>query len=294
MPPEAAIRLTRALGRMDRKRLKSIDALPTGRIGALGDAAALLTMLVRRMQPGSLVVSAFGLREGLIYQQLDAATRAADPLIEGARAAGAMFGRFPEHGDLLSQWIAPLFAHESAEVARLRHAACLLGDVAWAANPELRAERGVDIAINGNWVGVDARGRAMLAHALFVSFGGGSHVLPVIAALTAPEECATAAAWGLAMRLGQRLSGGVAGPLAISAVALSDEAVTLLLPEGEAALYGEAVERRHKQLAAALGRSATFAVHAERSSTSLASGIDTPRRVASDAVSSASASATSP
>ncbi len=259
MPPEAASRLVRALGRMDRKRLKEIDALPSGRIGALGDAAALLATLTRVLGSNSLIVSAYGLREGLIYEGLVPALRAHDPLIEAAQAAGAMLGRFPEHGDLLSRWIAPLFATEDARCARLRHAACLLGDVGWMANPELRAERGLDIALYGNWVGVDARGRAMIAHALYTSFGGGNTPAPLVAQLSSPEDCATAAAWGLAMRLGQRLSGGVAGPLEVSALALDATHLTLSLPAEHALLYGEAVERRHKQLAAVLGRVAKLA-----------------------------------
>ena len=259
MPPEAASRLVRALGRMDRKRLKGIDALPTGRIGALGDAAALLATLTRLLGSGSLIVSAYGLREGLIFEGLSPETRAKDPLIEAAQETGVKFGRFPEHGGLLARWIAPLFAHEDARSARLRHAACLLGDVGWMANPELRAERGLDIALYGNWVGVEARGRAMIAHALYTSFGGGNVPAPLVVQLSSPEDCAMAAAWGLAMRLGQRLSGGVAGPLSVSRLALDDKHVTLTLPADHALLYGEAVERRHKQLAAMLGRSAKTA-----------------------------------
>lgn len=259
MPPEAASRLVRAIGRMDRKRLKDIEALPTGRIAALGDAAALLATLTRVLGSRALIVSAYGLREGLIYQGLGDEQRKRDPLIESARAAGAMLGRFPEHGDLLAQWIAPLFAHENARCVRLRHAACLLGDVGWMANPELRAERGLDIALYGNWVGIDATGRAMIAHALFTSFGGGATPALSVAALTSPEECAKAATWGLAMRLGQRLSGGVAGPLEVTRLSIDAKAVTLHLKPEDDALYGEAVERRHKQLAAMLGRVAARA-----------------------------------
>ncbi len=259
MPPEAASRLVRALGRMDRKRLKEIQALPSGRIAALPDAAALLATVTRLLGSNALIVSAYGLREGLIYEGLVPALRELDPLIEAAHAAGAKLGRFPEHGDLLSRWIAPLFTHEDARTARLRHAACLLGDVGWMANPELRAERGLDIALYGNWVGVDARGRAMIAHALFTSFGGGNMPAPLVAQLSSPEDCATAAAWGLAMRLGQRLSGGVAGPLEVSALSIDATDVILTLPTAQAELYGEAVERRHKQLAAMLGRVAKTA-----------------------------------
>lgn len=254
MPPEAASRLVRAIGRMDRKRLKDIEALPTGRIAALGDAAALLATLTRVLGSSALIVSAYGLREGLMYQGLGADERSHDPLIESARAAGVMLGRFPEHGDLLAHWVAPLFAHEDARCARLRHAACLLGDVGWMANPELRAERGLDIALYGNWVGIDPTGRAMIAHALYTSFGGGNLPALTVAALTSPEECAKAAAWGLAMRLGQRLSGGVASPLEVTRLSIDPKAVTLHLKPEDDALYGEAVERRHKQLAAMLGR----------------------------------------
>ncbi|MEP6785793.1 MAG: Ppx/GppA family phosphatase [Sphingomonadales bacterium] len=256
MPPEAASRLVRAIGRMDRKRLKEIESLPTGRLAALGDAAALLATLTRVLESRSLIVSAYGLREGLLYEELAAEDRKHDPLIELARAAGDKLGRFPEHGDLLAHWIAPLFADENARYARLRHATCLLGDVGWMANPELRAERGLDIALYGNWVGIEATGRAMIAHALWTSFGGGNAPAPTVAALTSPEECATAATWGLAMRLGQRLSGGVAGPLELTRLSIDARDVTLHLKAGDGMLYGEAVERRHKQLAAMLGRSA--------------------------------------
>jgi exopolyphosphatase / guanosine-5'-triphosphate,3'-diphosphate pyrophosphatase len=258
MPPEAASRMVRALGRMDRKRLKGLGVLPSGRLGALGDAAALLAILTRQMQSSMLIVSAYGLREGLLYAGLDSETQRQDPLIEAAHATGQAMGRFPEHGDLLARWIAPLFAHEDARCARLRHAACLLGDVGWMANPELRAERGLDIALYGNWVGVDARGRAMIAHALYTSFGGGGTPSPLVAQLASPEDFVTAAAWGFAMRLGQRLSGGVAGPLEISSLSMDQGQVFLSLPADQRLLYGEAVERRHRQLAALLGRTATL------------------------------------
>jgi exopolyphosphatase / guanosine-5'-triphosphate,3'-diphosphate pyrophosphatase len=258
MPPQAAVRLVRAVSRIDRKALKAIEALSSTRIPALGDAAALLATLARQLGSSALVVSAFGLREGLLYADLSEQYRQEDPLIAATRAAGARQGRFDEHGDLLARWIAPLFAHDSGDDARLRHAACLLGDVAWAASPEFRAERGLEVALHGNWVGVDARGRAMIGQALSASFGGGLLASPVVTQLASPEDLARASVWGLAMRLGQRLSGGVAEPLSTSWLTIDSDALTLVLPDNQIALYGEAVERRHRQLAALLGRVANL------------------------------------
>jgi exopolyphosphatase/guanosine-5'-triphosphate,3'-diphosphate pyrophosphatase len=258
MAPSEAQRLVRALGQLDPKRIRSIAGISSSRIPALHDAAVLLAVLSRRLNPSALVVSAYGLREGLLHRSLLPQVRALDPLIEATREEGLRQGRFPEHGDLLDRWIAPLFADEPAGFARLRHAACLLADVGWRAHPEFRAERGLDTALHGHWVAIDAQGRAMLGQALFTHFGG-QGVPEIVAKLIGLEECAVAIRWGLAMRLGQRLSGGVASPLETSVLTLTDEAITLRLSGADRALYGEAVERRHKLLAEAFGRKAVLA-----------------------------------
>ena len=110
------------------------------------------------------------------------------------------------------------------------------------------------MALHGNWVAIDAPGRVMLAQALFSSFGGGPR-LPYadIAALCDPAELKRATMWGYAMRLGQRLSGGVAAGLERSRLSRGDGALRLELDPEDAALCGEAVERRLKTLANALG-----------------------------------------
>jgi exopolyphosphatase/guanosine-5'-triphosphate,3'-diphosphate pyrophosphatase len=65
--------------------------------------------------------------------------------------------------------------------------------------------------------------------------------------------------WGLAIRLGQRLSGGVAGPLLRSRLADDGAALTLYLAPEDRALHGEAVEKRHGALATFLGRTPALA-----------------------------------
>jgi exopolyphosphatase/guanosine-5'-triphosphate,3'-diphosphate pyrophosphatase len=253
MPPEQAGRLVRALAHLDPKKLRDVLDLSSSRIPTLPDAAALLGVVVRHLGSNGMVVSAYGLREGLLHQSLPEEIRQHDPLISATREEGARQGRFPEHGDLLDQWIRPLFPDEAPGDARLRHAACLLADVGWRAHPEFRAERGLDVALHGNWVGIDARGRAMMARALYRSFGG-TREIDTIARLCTPLETAQADVWGLAMRLGQRLSGGVAAALTASRLSLGPATVNLHLKGEDAALYGESVERRLKALAEAMSR----------------------------------------
>jgi exopolyphosphatase/guanosine-5'-triphosphate,3'-diphosphate pyrophosphatase len=247
-------RLARAVEATPRSRLRATPGLSTGRIPTLGDAAAILALLLRKLGSGTTIVSAFGLREGLLFQDLDAATRAQDPLTIATRDEGRRSGRFPEHGDLLDRWLAPLFDRDAPAAARVRNAACQLADVGWRANPEFRAERGVEIALHGNWVGIDAAGRAQIAQALHASLGGGPIAPEPLAKLTSREKLDRGTAWGLAMRLGQRLSGGLAGPLQRSRLSADEGTVTLHLAADDRALYGETVERRHAALATFLGR----------------------------------------
>ena len=253
MTPARPAELLSELERLGKAELRAIPSISSSRIATLPDAALLLDALASVLAPARLVVSSFGIREGLLFDELSAQERALDPLVEAAREAGAGLGRFAQHGGLLDRWIAPAFDDGPAE-ARLRLAACMLADIAWAAHPEFRAERGIDMALHGNWVAIDARGRALLAQALFVSFGGGGD-LPYrrIAALCDEKERSKAIRWGLAMRLGQRLSGGVAGPLERSRLVRGGGALRLELGEGDGGLLGEAVERRLKALAQALG-----------------------------------------
>lgn len=251
MAPSAAARLARTVVQIDRAQLRSIPSLSGSRIATLPEAAGLLATLVRELKSASLIVSAYGLREGLLYAALDPALRDEDPLIAACREEAEVQGRFREHGELLDRWIAPLFP--ASTDARLRLASCLLGDVGWRANPEYRAERALETAVHGNWVAVDARGRALMGQALFTAFGGGSEPIPGFATLAGEADLRRAARWGLAIRLGQRLSGGVAGPLRRASLRIEGRQLCLALAGEDRALYGDAVEKRHRQLALAMG-----------------------------------------
>ena len=170
--------------------------------------------------PREVIVSAFGLREGLLYRDLDEATRDEDPLLAAALEVGDRLGRFGDHGTALDQWMDPLFPDESGEMQRLRLAACLLGDIAWNAHPDYRAERAVDMALHGNWVGIDSHGRAVLGRALCSAFGGDSGFSAEVGALLKPGEVERVVAWGRALRLAQRLSGGTEALLRKTSIGL--------------------------------------------------------------------------
>ncbi len=260
MLPGRPAKLADALRKLGTEGLREFAPVSSSRIPSLPMANRLLVTLVDILRPAALVVSSFGIREGLLFDELDPAQRSRDPLIEAAREAGAGLGRFVQHGDLLDAWIAPAF-DDGPRQSRLRLAACLLSDIAWAAHPDFRAERGIDMALHGNWVAIDAPGRVMLALALFRAFGGERDLpYPAIAGLCTREELARAGLWGLAMRLGQRFSGGVSAGLERSRLVREGPSLRLEVRRTDAGLIGESVERRLRSFAGELGLEAEIRV----------------------------------
>ncbi|WP_311266960.1 Ppx/GppA family phosphatase [Sphingobium sp. WCS2017Hpa-17] len=253
MSAARAEQLTRIVSHVDRTRLKQIPAMTGSRVPTMPDATALLSIVVRQLRSSRMIVSAYGLREGLLYEDLPEDIRAHDPLLVAAEAEGEAQARFRGHGDRIDRWIAPLFPDDDAAARRIRRAACLLADVSWRANPDFRAERGVEIALHSNWVGITAAERAMLGQALHSHFGGGMTAPMELDRIAKADDLRRAALWGLAIRLAQRLSGGVEGPLAVSHLERHGDRIDLHLSDGDADLYGEAVERRLKNLAQAMG-----------------------------------------
>ena len=235
--------------------LKAQTGLSPTRITALPIAATILEAMYEVLGPRQAVTSAFGLREGLLYRDLDALRREEDPLLAAALEIGEKLGRFGDHGAALDQWIAPLFPDEPPDWQRLRLAACLMADIGWNAHPDFRAERAVDMAVHGNWVGIDAHGRAMLGRALCSAFGGDGGFSKQLTGLLRPGEDDRAIAWGKAIRLAQRFSGGTEALLRKSSLALRERRVVLTLAERHRPLASGAVERRLQQLAKALDRS---------------------------------------
>ena len=162
----------------------------------------------------------------------------------------------PGYSDALCGWLDQLFGDEPHELARLRNAVCLLRGTGWSSNPEFRALGGEEMALHGNWIGITAAERAAMAMALFVGMGGsGDAPPPILAQLAPPELLSRAKAWGLAMRLAQRIAGGAPALLVATRLTREEDGLVVTLPPGSAVLIDNTLERRAARLAIALGLS---------------------------------------
>jgi exopolyphosphatase / guanosine-5'-triphosphate,3'-diphosphate pyrophosphatase len=143
------------------------------------------------------------------------------------------------------------------ERQRLRRAAALLGDIAWAEHPDYRAEQALRHALFMPAFGVGHAERAFIAAALHARYGAGMTAEPPpVFRLLDDEALAAARAMGLAMRLGYTLGGGIPGQLGGMTLGLGDGTVTLTFASEAAGRYGESVQRRLDALARMMGRRA--------------------------------------
>jgi exopolyphosphatase/guanosine-5'-triphosphate,3'-diphosphate pyrophosphatase len=222
----------------------------SARAGSIADAAIVLAALVRHLRPSRVIVSSFGLREGLVFADMPAEIRRKDPLIANLedQLGGAAKGSI--YGEPLHRWIGPVFAGESAGESRLRLAASWLGLVARQPEKPLRRARALEVALGEPMIGADACDRGRLAAAL-LAFVGEKDVPSELGRLCSAAQLERAARLGCAMRLAEKLSAGMGSLLEASTIRLDQGKLELVL--ADPALYGEAVEQEHAALAQAWG-----------------------------------------
>ena len=95
LPAHEALEFSSLVHRVDPETLSQIEVVTDARRPLLAYAALVLENLVRIARPKDVVISALGVREGLLYSMLDAKERDKDPLIAAARELNVLRSRSP-------------------------------------------------------------------------------------------------------------------------------------------------------------------------------------------------------
>lgn len=258
IPADDAADFAALVERVNAEALVAIEAVSAQRRPLLAYGAVVLEEIIRVMKPREVVVSAFGLREGLLYERLDDATRKCDPLIESARELNVLRSRAPRHGDELCDWTDAFFAStgldETEQERRLRHSACLLADIGWRAHPDYRGEQSMNIIANAAFAGIDHPGRAYLALAISYRHTGEANVGPMLRMLATARMLDRAHVLGAAMRVGYIISAAMPDVLPRSPMLCKKNKVVLTMPADLAPLASARVQSRMRALAKLIGR----------------------------------------
>ncbi|GLS86884.1 exopolyphosphatase [Cypionkella aquatica] len=254
MQPKDLLETLDWIAASDLAALRSKTGTSSERMELVPLACEVLRELIKMLKPSEIDISAFGIREGLLYEQMPEKLRARDPLIEAARMAEKISSRIPGFGKKLYEFLLPLFPEASAERLRLIKAACLLHDTTWRAHPDYRAEACFDNATRANLGGLDHPGRVFLGLALlhrYKNSRAGSRMEPLFRLLN-EEELLDAEILGKAMRFGATFSVGDPQRAGRLVWQPKKRQLDLELTEEGRGLYGEVVEARFAALAQVL------------------------------------------
>jgi len=247
--------LAKSIAKMDVEQIAALPDVPSRRIDTLSASALVLWRVLRKLKPDRIVFSAFGLREGWLYSQLEKEEQYRDPLLEGANALGLPSSRVAEFGEALSRWTDALFPGETQTDRRLRLAICVLTDIAWRDHQKIRGEQSFERILQFPFIGITHRERAYLAVAILARYAGkmDGKVKARIDGLLTPFEIQRAEILGRALLLGHRFSASVPEILEHSQLRIDQDAVRLEVLNPESVPDSDAVQSRLRQLAKTIG-----------------------------------------
>jgi exopolyphosphatase/guanosine-5'-triphosphate,3'-diphosphate pyrophosphatase len=257
---DGALKFAALLDHQSQSSLAGIRDISSARRETVPYGALVLERLIKQMKPRAVVVSVFGIREGLLYSLLGESEKRRDPLIAACEDLARQRSRSLDSAYELCFWTDALFRApgptETPEQRRLRHAACLLSDIGWRAHPDYRGAQSLNLVAHGDFVGVDHPGRAFLALTVYYRNEGlvRDELSQRLVELVDKDMVKRARILGAAFRAAHMVSAAMPGVLTNTPVTYEGNRLAWTLPEPYSNLEGERVERRFKELAGLLDR----------------------------------------
>lgn len=252
---DKAVSFTQFVSGLSRKSLESVSGATRRRAEAIPYGAVVMERLLKAAKLDRVVISAFGLREGVLFSKMAAEERAKDPLLAACEDMAVRTGREAALGRALDKWSAPLFPGLDKGLDRLRRAACYLADTGWRGHPDHRAEVSFIEVLNAPLIGIDHQGRGMLALAMHHRYGGNDErLIKRVQRFVGEETAQTARQIGLALRAAMVMAGPSPELLGETSVKLTPNALVVNVPKGHQALVTEAITKRLDALAQVLDR----------------------------------------
>ena len=257
-----ALRVVDFVRKQSRKSLERFEEAAAKRADTLPYAAVVLERVLHWGRFDRVVLSSYGLREGVLAERLPETVLDVHPLVAAAEAFGAPGRRARVFGAALDQWIAPLRtaapdAFGPARDAIIWAAACRMADLGAALHPDQRSEIMFDLVLRAPLAAVTHAERAFIAAAIHHRYTKAPpENEPAFVKLLDETQRRAAALCGASMRLGADISGRSQGLLQSFALKVAADALTLSTRRDMAHLITDQALKRLEPVAALLGRAA--------------------------------------
>lgn len=255
VPADELRALAKDIAKMSRDDVAALPDVPGRRITTLPASALVMSRVLKKLKPERVVFSAYGLREGWLYTQLDTEEQYRDPLLEGAMAIGLPTARVSAFSEALGRWTEDLFPGETQSERRLRLTVCALTDIAWREHEKIRAVDSFQRLLQFPFIGLSHPERAFISVAILARYGGkvDDMVKSKTATLLSTNELRRAEILGRALQLAHRFSASVPEILEHARLKIDVDAVRLEILDAQSVPDSDAVQDRLRKLAKATG-----------------------------------------
>lgn len=240
--------------------LLRIPGVSSRRTAFLPYAALLLERVLQRQLFKTVTVSAYGLREGLLYDQLPSKSRTVHPVLAGVKALAQQNWSSAGFGAAVERWIKPVsrqigtpFAGKRTEL--LNAAACRLADIGSRLHPDHREQIAFDLILYAPYPGLSHAERAALALCVFYRYAGDKKPpnTGLIGQVVSDKQKKWALALGLTLRCAAAISGRTSKLLKRTHLEVQGEQLHLNALDDDQDLFTEQVIRYRQDMTKALG-----------------------------------------
>lgn len=252
--------LTRLVEKQSPASLAKIPGVSTKRAQNLPYAAFLLRKILSKIKVREVVISSFGLREGLLFDDLPSGVSSRHPTLASVEALAHQNWSSSQFGQAAENWLAPVFTHFKPVFGKdrtdlLQTAMCRLADIGARMHPDHRAEISFNLALYAPFAGLSHKERVALALAIYHRYAGAGTPpeTTLIMRIIDEDIRAWATAIGLGLRCASAVSARTATLLECTGLSITKDTIMLDAQKEESLLLTSAPGKRLRDLADALG-----------------------------------------
>ncbi|XDZ64686.1 hypothetical protein AB8880_07035 [Alphaproteobacteria bacterium LSUCC0684] len=223
-----------------------IKGIPPARYGSMRQGNRVMRSIIKVMKPEKIIFSSYGLREGILFDQLDSAIAGIDPLIAGVAEYGSMSYRFENLGPVLASSLDPLLVDLPPTLGRLARASCYLADLCWLEHPDYRGILAIDKMLGLSVVGIEHSERVWMAAVLYIRYTGKFPKRSLFKGMLSRKERKSARFIGLTLRMMMTISGGIPAIIRKIGIVSRQKTISIAFPVAtmgkQSMLYARRVE----------------------------------------------------
>lgn len=254
-----ALQICEFIASQSKKSLERISGVSSRRADTLPYAAILMHQIISISRCEEIIVSSYGLREGILVEKYGFAKSKSGPLVESAIAHASIDGEGLGFANALHEWLRPAIEYAQDEIPieinkKLIYALCILANIGINYHPDHRAYLSYELLLRAPFAAIYHYERVFIARAIATRYGAKQDFLNTLSGSEILSETAKkyAEKIGLAIRLAANMSSNSAKLLKNTSIRFEDQIIHLNIKTNIAPIYSHQVQRRLQNLANAL------------------------------------------